>query len=200
MGGLAQTLQGCSCDQTHEGGQAMTHHTPKLTDQAVLVQARTCLQERLPLPADGYTCTTADLLNVLLGGAVTRGTIESVCADLAGAPDQNTIRHDLNTQLRPDDLDLLEEHVNGHWPTWCRNGSGRRRGMWPWPSMIGPPTARPRKRRACGCEAKPRRAPHASTASRPPMSCSSTCASPWPSALFVPTLTRSAWSTACCSA
>ena len=90
----------------------MTHHTPKLTDHAVLVQARTCLQEHLPLHADGYTCTTADLLNVLLGVAVNRGTIEAVCADLADAPDPDTIRHYLNTQLRPDDLPLLEEHLN----------------------------------------------------------------------------------------
>src|SRR3712207_7871682 len=90
----------------------MRNHTPQLTDDDVLQRARACLQAHLPLQADGYVCTTADLFNVLLGVAVNRGTIEAICADLVGTPDAETIRRYLNDQLRVDDLPALEHHVN----------------------------------------------------------------------------------------
>jgi putative transposase len=90
----------------------MRDHTPKLTDQDVLQHARTCLQAHLPLQADGYVCTTNDLLQVLLGVAVNRGTIEAICADLVGTPDPETIRRYLNAQLRVADLPALLDHVN----------------------------------------------------------------------------------------
>jgi putative transposase len=90
----------------------MTNHTPRLTDHDVLLHARTRLQAHLPLQADGYVCTTTDLLQVLLGVAVNRGTIEAICADLLGTPDPETIRRYLNAQLRVDDLPALLDQVN----------------------------------------------------------------------------------------
>jgi hypothetical protein len=90
----------------------MPDHTPKLTDQDVLNQARTHLRDHLPLQADGYVCTTDDLLQVLLGVAVNRATIEAICADLVGTPNPETIRRYLNAQLRVDDLPALEDHLN----------------------------------------------------------------------------------------
>ena len=78
----------------------MTNDTLKLTDQEVLQRAHTVLAEHLPLQADGHTCTTDDLLNVLLGVAANRGTIEAVCADLVGTPDAETIRGYFKDQLR----------------------------------------------------------------------------------------------------
>jgi putative transposase len=90
----------------------MTHHTPKLTDQDVLCHTRARLRDHLPLHADGYCCTTDDLLQVLLGVAVTRQTIEAVCADLLGTPDPQTIRTYLNAQLRVEELPALEGHLN----------------------------------------------------------------------------------------
>jgi hypothetical protein len=90
----------------------MTHDTPNLTDQEVLAHARTRLRDHLPLHAEGSICTTDDLLNVLLGVAVTQGTIEAVCADLPGTPNPETIRRYLNAQLCPDELRRLEEQVN----------------------------------------------------------------------------------------
>src|SRR5918998_4575691 len=109
---LAQTLLDCRCWQTIHGGQAMTDHTPKLTDHDVLQHARTHLRHHLPLQADGYVCTTDDLLQVLLGVTVNRATSEALCADLVGTPDPETIRRYLNAQLRVDDLPALEDHVN----------------------------------------------------------------------------------------
>jgi putative transposase len=90
----------------------MTDHTPKLTDCDVLHHARTRLRDHLPLQADGYVCTTDDLLQVLLGVAVNRTTIEAICADLLHTPDPETIRRYLNAQLRVDDLPALLDHVN----------------------------------------------------------------------------------------
>jgi hypothetical protein len=90
----------------------MTDHTPKLTDQDVLHHTRARLRDHLPLHADGYCCTTDDLLHVLLGVAVNRQTIETVCADLLGTPDPETIRRYLNAQLRVEDLPALEGHLN----------------------------------------------------------------------------------------
>ena len=90
----------------------MTNHTPRLTDHDVLLHARNRLQAHLPLQADGYVCTTIDLLQVLLGVAVNRGTIEAICADLLGTPDPETIRHYLNAQLRVNDLPALLDQVN----------------------------------------------------------------------------------------
>src|SRR5919202_1920985 len=108
---LAQTLLDCSYDHTIHGGQAMTHHTPKLTDQDVLRHTRARLRDHLPPHADGYWCTTDDLLQVLLGVAVSRQTIEAVCADLLDTPDPQTIRTYLNAQLRVEELPALEGHV-----------------------------------------------------------------------------------------
>lgn len=90
----------------------MTNHTPKLTDHDVLRHARTRLRDHLPLQADGYVCTTDDLLQVLLGVAVNRATIQALCADLVGTPEPETIRRYLNAQLRVDELPALQDHIN----------------------------------------------------------------------------------------
>jgi len=90
----------------------MPDDTPDLTAPEVLHHAYSTLQEHLPLHAEGYTCTTDDLLKVLLGVAVNRGTIEAVCADLVGTPDPQTIRGYLTAQLRVEEVPDLERRLN----------------------------------------------------------------------------------------
>jgi hypothetical protein len=90
----------------------MSDHMPALTDQEVLRHAQDLLEEYLPLHAEGYKCTTDDLFKVLLGVAVTKGTLEAVCADLVGTPDPHTIRGYLNEQLRVEELPELEKQLN----------------------------------------------------------------------------------------
>jgi len=90
----------------------MSKDTLKLTDREVLQYARETLQQHLPLEADGYVCTTADLYNVLLGVAADGGTVESVCADLVETADPETIRGYFNEQLCVEDLPELERHLN----------------------------------------------------------------------------------------
>jgi putative transposase len=90
----------------------MPDDTLRLTDQKVLNHAQSLLAEHLPLNADGYACTTADLLKVLLAVAANTSTVEAVCADLVGSPDPETIRAYFNGQLRVEDLPDLERRLN----------------------------------------------------------------------------------------
>jgi putative transposase len=91
----------------------MANDTLKLTDREVLEYARTGLHEHLPLKAEGYKCSTEDLLNVLLGIGVSRGTVESVCTDLVETPNPETIRQYMNKQLTVERLPELERCLNG---------------------------------------------------------------------------------------
>jgi putative transposase len=91
----------------------MPYDTPELTAQEVLRHAQDLLEEKLPLNAEGYKCTTDDLFKVLLGVAATKGTLEAVCADLVGTPNPHTIRGYFNEQLRVEELPELEQQLNG---------------------------------------------------------------------------------------
>jgi len=99
---------------------------PKLHDAEVLQRAQAIVEKHLPLEADGYRCTSTTLYQVLLGVAANRSTIEAVCADLAGAPDGETIRRYFNEQLRVEDLPALERQINtalsANWPQRLRRG------------------------------------------------------------------------------
>jgi hypothetical protein len=90
----------------------MPYNTPELTAQEVLRHAQDLLEEKLPLHAEGYKCTTDDLFKVLLGVAATKGTIEAVCADLVGTPDPQTLRGYFNEQLCVEALPELEKQLN----------------------------------------------------------------------------------------
>jgi putative transposase len=91
-----------------------------------LRRAQATLEKHLPLAADGYCCTSETLYQVLIGVGVKQGTIESVCAELADAPDGETVRGYLNEQLRVEDLPRLERQINAalsaNWPKKLRRG------------------------------------------------------------------------------
>jgi len=88
------------------------NHTLKLTDVEVLEQTARLLEEHLPLKADGYICTTEDLINILLGVAANCGTVQALGTDLVGSPNPETIRGYLREQLRVEDLPELEQRLN----------------------------------------------------------------------------------------
>lgn len=90
----------------------MGNDTLKLSDAKVLTVARELLKDHLPLAADGYECTTNDLYDVLLGVAVHRGTIQSVCTDWLQISDPETVRGYLNDQLCVEELPALERQLN----------------------------------------------------------------------------------------
>ena len=90
----------------------MSYSTPELTAQEVLRHAQDRLDEKLPLNAEGDKCTTDDLCKVWLGVAATKGTLESVCADLVGTPDPHTIRGSVNEHLGVEALPGLAQHLH----------------------------------------------------------------------------------------
>jgi putative transposase len=89
----------------------MTDDSLELTDRKVLDHARSSLRGHLPLSAQGYKCSTEDLLHVLLGVAAQGSTIESVCTDLAISHPE-TVRSYLNEQLTTASLPELEQALN----------------------------------------------------------------------------------------
>jgi len=99
---------------------------PKLNDEKALFQAKKTLEIFLPLEADGYCVTTDTLYDILIGIAANRGTTESVCAELAGAPDPETIRCYFREQFRVEQLQDLQRSINdglaAHWPKKLRLG------------------------------------------------------------------------------
>lgn len=90
----------------------MKHHTPQLSDDDVLQQAKQQLMPHLQLKADGYVCTSEQLFDLLLGVAASRDTLESLCSHLPTAAGAATVRGYLNQQLRADDLPQLERAIN----------------------------------------------------------------------------------------
>lgn len=100
--------------------------TPKLTDEEVLRQAQATLQQHLPLEANGYVCSDETLYQILLGVVANRGTLTSVCAELADAPDDETIRGYINEQITVEQLPELERQLNAalasRWPKSLRRG------------------------------------------------------------------------------
>jgi hypothetical protein len=90
----------------------MTPNTLELTDQQVVDHARDLLHAYRPLSAASYACTIDDLLNVLLGIATNRGTLEVACQDWLGLVRPATVRGYFNAQLRVEDLPELERRLN----------------------------------------------------------------------------------------
>src|SRR5262249_16401985 len=97
---------------------------PKLNDEKVLRQAKKTLERPLPLEADGYRVTSETLDDIWIGIAANRGTAESVCAELAGAPDPETLRRYFREQFIVEQLPELERSINdglaANWPKKLR--------------------------------------------------------------------------------
>lgn len=98
-----------------------TNNKPKLNDEEVLRQAKETLAIYLPLEADGYCVTSETLYDILLAIAANRGTTESICAELADAPDPETIRGYFNEQFTIEQLSDLQQRLNsGYAANWPR--------------------------------------------------------------------------------
>lgn len=74
--------------------------------------ARSRIGKFLPLEADGYACTTEQLVDVLLAVSAQKETIEQVCADLQIKVGAETVRGYFNQQLKVENLFELQESVN----------------------------------------------------------------------------------------
>ncbi len=87
-------------------------NSTSLSRTAVLQLARSRVGQFLPLQADGYACTTEQLLDVLVAVSVGKETIEQVSADLKIKVGAETIRGYFNEQLKVENLFQLQESVN----------------------------------------------------------------------------------------
>jgi putative transposase len=94
----------------------------KLTDRVTLDTVIAVLEHYFDLSAEGYVCQTRDLWNVLVETAARNVYIETVCNDLAAAPDSNTVRGYLTEQLTPKIIGDLKRRCNralaSQLPTW----------------------------------------------------------------------------------
>jgi hypothetical protein len=84
----------------------------KLTDRVTLDTVIAVLEHYFDLSAEGYICKTRDIWNVLVEAAARNVYIETVCNDLANAPDSNTVRGYLNEQLTPMIIGDLKRRCN----------------------------------------------------------------------------------------
>ena len=100
---------------------------PKLNDEKVLRQAKKTLEIYLPLEADGYRVRSETLYDILIGIAANHGTTESGCAELAGAPDPETIRGYFREQFMVEQAPELQRSINdglaANWPKKLRRDS-----------------------------------------------------------------------------
>jgi Transposase DDE domain len=98
--------------KNNKAAKSCFENNTNLTQTAVLDIARSRVGEFLPLQADGYACTTDQLLDVLLAVSCQKETIEQVCADLKIKVGAETIRGYFNEQLKTEKLDNLQVAVN----------------------------------------------------------------------------------------
>src|SRR5689334_10070576 len=84
----------------------------RLTDQQTLHFTMLIGQQPIPLAAQGYRCQTDDLWRLLLAAAARRTSLAAVCADLAHAPDANTVRGHLTAPWSTCGIPTLEQQWN----------------------------------------------------------------------------------------
>ena len=103
----------------------VTPKTDKLTDRRTLDFTIAVLEQYFDLSAEGYICQTRDLYQVLVNAAVDQTYIETVCNDLTGAPDSNTVRGYLKEQLTSDHIRAMQRDCNralaSQLPEWLRD-------------------------------------------------------------------------------
>jgi len=84
----------------------------ELTAQDIRETLQTTSQAHLPLEANGYTCTSAMLYDVLMKAASENISIDAACRDLEQSASGNRIRELLNEQLCVEQLDEYEQQIN----------------------------------------------------------------------------------------
>ncbi len=98
--------------ETKKAVKSCLENNTSLSETAVLATARSRIGQFLPLQAEGYACTTEQLVDVLLAVSANKETIEQVCADLQLKVGAETIRGYFNEQLKVENLCSLQEAVN----------------------------------------------------------------------------------------
>lgn len=87
-------------------------HPYELKAKDVHAYTVSVLKEHLNIEANGYSCHTDMILDILIKASAECSSIEAVCADLEDAADSNTIREYLNQSLVEKELRQQEERAN----------------------------------------------------------------------------------------
>jgi putative transposase len=92
--------------------QPLFRRSVQLTDARILHDSTSLISQQFSLHAEGYSCRSSDLWQILLTAAARKSTIEAVCADLLDAPHANTVRGCLHQQLGLEQIGELESGFN----------------------------------------------------------------------------------------
>ena len=98
--------------ETTKAVKSCLKNNTTLSAAAVLDIARSRVEQFLPLCAEGYACTTQQLVDVLLAVCAGKDTLQQVCADLQLKVGAETIRGYFNEQLTVENLPQLQEAIN----------------------------------------------------------------------------------------
>ena len=90
----------------------MSHSVSELSHLDVLRHAKQRLAQHLKLKAEGYRCSTDQLLHLLLGVAASRDTLESLTATLQQVPTAAAFRYHLNDLLQATSLSCWQDSLN----------------------------------------------------------------------------------------
>jgi len=87
-------------------------HQHELKAEDVRAYALKILRKNLRIEANGYTCKTDMIYDVLMKASAECSSLEAVCADLEDVADSNTLREYVNKALTIDGLFAQEEQAN----------------------------------------------------------------------------------------
>ena len=87
-------------------------HPHELKAEDVRAYALKVLKKHLRIEANGYSCKTDMIYDVLMKASAECSSLEAVCADLEEVADSNTLREYVNQALPSDELSAQEEQAN----------------------------------------------------------------------------------------
>ena len=93
-------------------------HQYELKAEEICRYTRQVMKQHLHIEANGYSCKTDMIFDLLMKASAECSSLEAVCADLEEVADSNTVREYVNKHLPVDQLSKQEEDANralGEW-------------------------------------------------------------------------------------
>jgi hypothetical protein len=87
-------------------------HQYELKAEEICTYTRQVMKQHLHIEANGYSCKTDMIFDLLMKASAECSSLEAVCADLEEVADSNTIREYVNKYLPVDQLSKQEEDAN----------------------------------------------------------------------------------------
>ena len=87
-------------------------HQYELKAEEIRTYTRQVMKQHLQIEANGYSCKTDMILDLLMKASAECSSLEAACADLEEVADSNTVREYVNKNLPADQLSEQEEDAN----------------------------------------------------------------------------------------